>query len=80
VSRRVDSRYERRLLDTASGGREVVICLEVRRFLCLSPECAKVTFAEQVSGLTSRHARRTPALTVVLWAVALALGGGPEPG
>ena len=75
VSRRVHSRYERRLLDTAIGGREVVICLAVRRFLCLSPDCAKVTFAEQVSGLTSKHERRTPALTAVLWAVALALGG-----
>jgi transposase len=34
-----------------------------------------VTFAEQISGLTSRHARRTPAVTAVLQAVALALGG-----
>ena len=35
----------------------------------------KVTFAEQVSGLTSKHARQTPAVTAVLEAVALALGG-----
>jgi transposase len=34
-----------------------------------------VAFAEQVSGLTSRHARRTPVVTAVLEAVALALGG-----
>jgi transposase len=74
-SRRVHSRYERRLLDTAAGGGEVVICLAVRRFLCLAGDCAKVTFAEQVEGLTSRHARRTPAVTAVLEAVALALGG-----
>ena len=59
----------------AIGGGEVVICLAVRRFLCLVPHCAKVTFAEQVSGLTSRYARRTPAVTAVLQAVALALGG-----
>jgi transposase len=71
----VHSRCERRLLDTAVGGREVVICLAVRRFLCLAPECAKVTFAEQVDGLTSKNARRTPAVTAVLEAVALALGG-----
>jgi transposase len=75
VSRRVHSRYERRLLDTAAGGREVLICLTVRRFFCPVPSCPKVTFAEQVGGLTSRHARRTPALTGVLQAVALALGG-----
>jgi transposase len=75
MSRRVHSRYERRLLDTAAAGREVMICLTVRRFFCPVPGCAKVTFAEQVGGLTSRHARRTPALTGVLQAVALALGG-----
>jgi transposase len=75
VSRRVHGRYERRLLDTAAGGREVLICLTVRRFLCPAPACPKATFAEQVSGLTSRHARRTPELTSVLEAVALALGG-----
>ena len=75
VSRRVHGRYERRLLDTAIAGREVSIRLEVRRFLCSSPECPKATFAEQVSGLTSRYARRTPGVTAVLEAVALALGG-----
>ena len=40
----------------------------------------KMTFAEQVSGLTSRHARRTPGVTAVLEAVALALGGRAGPG
>ena len=75
VSRRVHSRYERRLLDTAAGGREVLICLTVRRFLCRALPCPKVTFAEQVRGLTSRYARRTSGLTGVLQAVALALGG-----
>jgi transposase len=53
----------------------VIICLVVRRFRCLSAECAKATFAEQVDGLAGRHARRTPAATAVLQAVALALGG-----
>lgn len=40
-SRQVHRRYERRLLDTAAGGRRVVICLTVRRFLSLAPECAQ---------------------------------------
>jgi hypothetical protein len=53
----------------------VVICLVVRRFRCLSAECGKSTFAEQVDGLAGSHARRTPAVTAVLQAVALALGG-----
>lgn len=75
VSARVHSRYQRQLLDTAATGREVVICLTVRRFYCPDPGCAKVTFAEQVSGLTTRHARRTPEADRMLTAVALALGG-----
>jgi len=52
-----------------------MICLSVRRFFCLGPGCAKVTFAEQVPGLTSAHARRSPGLTGVLQAIALAAGG-----
>lgn len=56
VSDRVHGRYERRLLDTAAGGCEVVTYLGVRRFRCLPANCPKATFAEQVSGLTSRHA------------------------
>jgi zinc-finger of transposase IS204/IS1001/IS1096/IS1165 len=74
LSRRVHSRYERRLLDAAAGGRELMICLSVRRFLCLGAGCAKVTFAEQVPRLTSHHARRSPGLSGVLEAIALAAG------
>jgi hypothetical protein len=62
-------------VDTAAGSCEVVICLIVGRFRCLSPDYARSTFAEQVDGLTSRHARRTPEVTAVLEAVAPALGG-----
>jgi transposase len=75
VSRRVHSGYQRRLADTASGGQEVLIDLQVRRFFCGSPACAKTTFAEQVPGLSTRYGRRTSALQAVLQAVALALGG-----
>ncbi len=52
-----------------------MICLAVRRFFCPDPGCAKVTFAEQVAGLTSAHARRSPGLTGVLQAIALTAGG-----
>ena len=75
VSRRVHSRYQRQLADTASGGQEVLIDLQARRFFCSNGACAKATFAEQVPGLTSRYGRRTCGLQVVLRAVALALGG-----
>ena len=75
VSGRVHSRYARRLADAAAGGRRVVIRLAVRRFFCAVPGCERTTFAEQVEGLTSRYARRTPLLAGSLEAVAAALGG-----
>jgi hypothetical protein len=77
VSRRVHSSYQRRLADTASGGQEMLIDPQVRRFFCGNPACAKTTFAEQVPGLTTRYKRRTCSLQAVLQAVALALGGRP---
>jgi transposase len=74
-SGRVHSRYRRRLADAPAGGRRVWIWLVVRRFFCGSPDCGAVTFAEQVDGLTSRRARRTPLLARMLTGIALALAG-----
>ena len=75
VSRRVHSRYQRRLADTASGCQEVLICLQARRFFCSNDACAKATFAEQVPGLTTRYGRRTCGPEGTLQVIALALGG-----
>jgi transposase len=75
VSGRVHSRYGRRLADAGIGGRRVVIRLTARRFFCAAPGCKRTTFAEQVDGLTSRYARRTPPLAGMLGAVAAALAG-----
>jgi transposase len=74
-SGRVHSGYERRLADAPVGGQRVTIWLAVRRFFCQNPGCAAVTFAEQVRGLTSRRARRTPPLARALTEIALALAG-----
>jgi transposase len=74
-SGRVHSRYERRLADAAVGGRRVVIRLMVRRFFCGAADCPLATFAEQVEGLTSRYARRSPPLAAMLSSVAVALAG-----
>jgi transposase len=75
VSGRVHSAYQRRLADAPAGGHRVVIRLRVRRFFCASQDCPAVTFAEQIGGLTTRRARRTPPLAHALTAVALALAG-----
>jgi zinc-finger of transposase IS204/IS1001/IS1096/IS1165 len=75
VSSRVHSRYERRLADAAAGGQRVVIRLRVRRFFCGAPDCPACTFAEQVDGLTTAYARRTPLLRDMPEVIALALAG-----
>ncbi|WP_351232265.1 ISL3 family transposase [Streptomyces sp. NPDC002133] len=75
ASGRVHGRYMRRLADAAVGGATVVIELLVRRFKCPNPACPAVTFAEQIAGLTSPHARYTPLVREQLTSIALALAG-----
>jgi transposase len=75
VSGRVHSRYARTLADAAVGGRPVAIVLAVRRFFCAAPGCPRTTFAEQVNGLTTRYARKTPLLAGMLASIAVALAG-----
>nr|WP_229924703.1 transposase family protein [Streptomyces sulfonofaciens] len=74
-SRRVHSSYLRFPADVPSGGRRVVLCLRVRRFLCPVISCGRRTFAEQMPGLTRRYGRRTERLRSTLAAVGLALAG-----
>lgn len=74
LSRRRHSGCERRLADGAVGCL-VFITLTVRRLFCDNPGCARVTFAEQVDGLTVRYGRRTPQLTGLLGAIAVVLAG-----
>jgi transposase len=80
VSGQVHSRYSRTLTDAAIGGRQAVILLTARRFFCTSPACKARTFAEQVDGLTSRYARKTPLLAGVPGSIAVALAGRRDPG
>ncbi|MFD4139767.1 transposase family protein [Streptomyces sp. NPDC058572] len=73
-SGRVHGWYVRQLRDAAVGGLGVVIELCIRRLRCENPACTAVTFAEQVSGLTT-HSRCTPLLRGVLTQIGLALAG-----
>lgn len=43
VSRRVHSRYGRRLAEYPVGGRRVVVKLKVRRFFCDTADCGRRT-------------------------------------
>jgi transposase len=76
-SRRVHSRYGRRITDEPLGGRQVVIHLRVRRFFCCARTCPRRTFAEQAPALAARYARRSVPLSGTLRQIGLALGGRP---
>jgi transposase len=75
MSTRVHSRYDRTLADAPISGRRVSIRFRARRFFCPTLDCPARTFVEQVEGLTTRHARRTPLLRIMLETIGLALAG-----
>jgi transposase len=75
LASRVHSSYQRRLHDTAIGGRATTIELTVRRFFCDDQGCSRTTFVEQVAGLSSRYARHSVPARALATAVAFALGG-----
>jgi hypothetical protein len=75
VSRRVHSRCSRTLADAAVGGRPTAIALAVRRFFYAAHSCPRRMFAEQVGGLTTRYARKTPLLAGMLGSISVALAG-----
>ncbi|WP_416968250.1 transposase family protein [Streptomyces sp. 4F14] len=62
-SLRVHARYQCQLADLPLGGHRVRVVVRVRRFKCANSRCAQSTFSEQIPGLTTPFARRTPPLT-----------------
>jgi transposase len=75
VSRRIHSRYHRRVLDLPWSGVSVRLELTVRRFFCAAPSCARQIFTERLPEVVAPSARRTLRLTAWLSAIGLALGG-----
>lgn len=67
------SRTCRRLADAPCGGRGVVIELSARRLFRDNDACPRVTFAEQIDGLTWRYGRRTPVLQRLLASLGIVL-------
>ncbi|MEX0774756.1 MAG: hypothetical protein WD042_03470 [Phycisphaeraceae bacterium] len=74
-SRRVHSRYRRRLADLPCYGVASEILLTARCFFCDNPACQQQVFAEPLDGLTAAYARRTHRLLQAQRCIGLALGG-----
>ena len=74
-SRKVHSRYIRRLADLPWDGVPVLIRLQTRRFFCLEPGCRRKVFTEALPGTVARYGRRTCRSGEALRWLTLALGG-----
>jgi transposase len=71
-SSRVHSRYVRTVSDLPCAGRQVVLKLTVRKFLCRTPACPRKMFTERLPDLVQSYARITNRLREALVALGLA--------
>ena len=71
----VHSHYQRSPGDLPWGGHPVRLLLHVRKFFCKNVSCRRRIFAERLPGVVSARARSTERLTLLLRALAFALGG-----
>jgi transposase len=78
VSRRVHSRYQRRVTDLPLSGRVVQLVVVARRFRCDAVLCGRQIFTERFpEGVLAPSARRTARLDCIVHHLGLALGGRP---
>jgi transposase len=72
---RVHSRYERTIADLAFGGRNLVLRLLVRKWICPEASCSRHIFAECFPEVVQRYARMTDRLIKALQAVGAITNG-----
>ena len=75
VSRRIHSRYFRKLGDLPWEKVPVLILLQARKFFCVEGNCRQRIFTEQLPGTVARYSRRTFRLSEALGWITLAVGG-----
>jgi transposase len=75
ASRRIHSRYMRKLGDLPWEKLPVLILLSARRFFCVEASCRRTIFTEQLPGTVARYSRRSFRLTEALDWITLAPGG-----
>nr|WP_249788284.1 transposase family protein [Bradyrhizobium sp. NBAIM01] len=81
VSRRIHSRYRRRVTDVPLSGQVVQLLAIARRFRCDAVLYGRQIFTERFAdGILAPSARRTARLDSILHHLGLALGGRPAAG
>jgi len=74
-SARIHSCYQRMVADLPCAGRNVILALALRKFVCGTSTCPRKIFTERLPGLVESYARMTSRLIALLQAIALGAGG-----
>lgn len=74
-SARIHSHYQRTVADLPCAGRNVILALTVRKFVCSTSTCPRTIFTERLPGLVESYARMTGRLIALLQAIGVAAGG-----
>src|SRR6266699_6319979 len=75
LSARIHGSYQRTVADLPCAGRNVLLLLTVRKFVCGTSTCPHKIFTERLPGLVESYARMTCRLIALLQAIALVAGG-----
>src|SRR5450755_4172964 len=75
LSTRIHGSYQRTVADLPCAGRNVLLLLTVRKFVCSTPSCPHKIFTERLPGLVESYARMTTRLIALLQALGLGAGG-----
>ena len=71
----IHGHYRRTVADLPCAGRNVILALTVRKFVCSTPGCPRRIFTERLPGLVQSYARMTPRLIALVQALGLGAGG-----
>src|SRR5712692_9108075 len=74
-SDRIHGHYQRTVADLPCAGRNVLLMLTVRKFVCSTPTCPHKIFTERLPGLVESYGRMTRRLIALLQALGLGAGG-----
>jgi transposase len=74
-SARIHGRYRRTVADLPCAGRNVILVLTVRKFVCGTPTCPRKIFTERLPGLVESYGRMTRRLLALVQVLGLVAGG-----
>src|SRR5437588_6872578 len=74
-STRIHGSYQRTIADLLCAGRNVLLMLTVRKFVCSTPTCPHKIFTERLPGLVESYGRMTTRLIALVQALGLVAGG-----